>query len=258
MIDSTVLAGKVVVITGGTAGIGHAVAKALAPTGASLVLIGRSTERARDAAQSVASAMRGGDVVGWAFDVRDEEDMSRMATMTLERFGRIDMLVAAAGVLRVRAGHLRTAIDTPVEEWDEILDINLKGTYLSNRAVLPAMIRQRAGVIINVSSTSGRRGYAFDSAYCASKFGVIGLSQALAEEVRHHGVRVETVLPGAIDTQMWDQNGPIPKPTDRVSAREVARLVVVLASMPADTVCPEMVIEPLKRHEPPRWLAQRR
>lgn len=250
--------GKVVVITGGTAGIGLAVAEALAPTGASIVLVGRSAGRAQQVAQSIAHLTRGGEVVGWAFDVCVEADMTHMAAATLERFGRIDVLVAGAGVLRARAGQLRTVIDTSIEDWDYILDVNLKGTFLSNRAVLPAMIKQRAGVIINISSTSGRRGYAFDSAYCASKFGVIGLSQALADETRHYGVRVETVLPGAVDTEMWEQNGPIPKPADRVNAREVARLVVEMASLPADTVWPEVVIEPLKMHEPPGWLAAKR
>lgn len=258
MAQASTLRGQVAVVTGGTAGIGRVAAAALAASGASVVVVGRSAERAKQAAQMLDRSAPEAGVVGWAYDVCNEHDMTRMAQATLERFGRIDVLVAAAGVLRARAGQLRTAVDTSIEEWDYIVDINLKGTFLSNRAVLPAMIAQRAGQIVNISSTSGRRGYAFDTAYCASKFGVIGLSQALAEEVRHHGIRVQTLLPGAIDTQMWEQNGPIPKPRDCIDADEVAQLVVYLASLPGDTFCPEVVIEPLKRHEPPRWLAGKR
>ena len=100
----------------------------------------------------------------------------------------------------------------PVAEWDLVVETNLRGVFLSNQAVLPAMLAQRRGVIVNLSSTSGKRGLADDAAYCASKFGVIGFSESLAEEVGPRGIRVQVVLPGPVDTPFWDQNGPLPKP----------------------------------------------
>ena len=136
--------------------------------------------------------------------------MCRMAAETLRVFGRIDILVASAGTLRGASALPRQLAELGASTWDEITGTNLKGVFLSNRAVLPPMIRQRGGTIINLSSTSGRTGLAFDSAYCASKFGVIGLSQAVAAEVRQFGIRVHALLPGPVATPMWQQNGPIP------------------------------------------------
>jgi NAD(P)-dependent dehydrogenase (short-subunit alcohol dehydrogenase family) len=247
------LAGQVAIITGGSAGIGLAAAVVLGRLGASVVLVGRTARRVDEAVAKIHSEVAQIKVIGLALDVRHEEDMAVMADQTLDLFGRIDILVAAAGVLRAGGGAIRMLMDTPPSEWNEILDINLTGTFLSNRAVLPAMCRQRTGLIVNVSSTSGRKGYAFDAAYCASKFGVIGMTEALAEEVWHYGIRVNVLLPGAIDTPMWDQNRLIPKPEDILPVTRVADLVGFLATLPPDTACLETVIEPMCVHEWPAW-----
>ena len=151
----------------------------------------------------------GVEAIGFALDVRNENDMELMARGAVERFGRIDALVASAGLLRAGRPHL--VQNTPTAEWDVVMDTNLRGVFLSNRAVLPVMTTQGYGVIINLSSTSGRRGLAYDAAYCASKFAVIGFSEALREEVRRHGVNVHVLLPGPVDTPIWKQNAPIPQ-----------------------------------------------
>jgi 3-oxoacyl-[acyl-carrier protein] reductase len=136
-------------------------------------------------------------------------------------------------------------VELSTEEWDEVLDTNLKGVFLSNRAVLPTMIRQRKGNVINISSTSGRQGRAHDSAYCASKFGVIGLSEAVAEEVRQYGVRVQVVLPDAVDTPIWKQNGPV-RPEQALDAQRVADLILYLVNLPEDTIMLSPVIAPFR------------
>jgi 3-oxoacyl-[acyl-carrier protein] reductase len=251
--DAAPLAGQVAIITGGSTGIGFAAALALGRLGAAVVLVGRTARRVDEAVVNIQRELAQAEAIGLALDVRREDDMAVMAKRTVERFGRIDILVAAAGVLRAGGGAIRKLMDTSLSEWNEILDINLTGTFLSNRAVLPAMLRQRSGQIVNVSSTSGRKGYAFDAAYCASKFGVIGMTETLAEEMRHHGIRVSVLLLGAIDTPMWDQNGPIPRPEDVLPVGRVADLIGYLATLPPDTVYLETVIEPRRLHEPPAW-----
>jgi len=172
--------------------------------------------------------------------------MKRMADEAVARFGRIDGLVACAGILR-RGQTLKTVGDTSLEDWDAIIEINLTGTFLSNRAVLPAMLAQKQGDIINMSSTSGRQGRPFDGPYCASKFGIIGLSEALAEEVGRHGIRVQTVLPDAVETPLWSQNGPAAlKPPQTIPPERVAQLVCYMLALPRDTYLLNPVIAPCK------------
>jgi NAD(P)-dependent dehydrogenase (short-subunit alcohol dehydrogenase family) len=133
-----------------------------------------------------------------------------------------------------------------LQEWGAVIDTNLKGTFLCNRAVLPIMIKQRGGQIINISSTSGLKGRAFDSVYCASKFGIIGLSEALSEEVRQYGIRVHVVLPDAVDTPIWEQNAPVRAPEDSLSPERIASVITYLVGLPGDTVLENLVIRPLR------------
>lgn len=246
------LAGQVAIVTGGTVGIGRATCIALARKGAQVVIVGRSRERLEQTLAEMARHKTGPEPLGLALDVRREADMAEMTGRTLERFSRIDILVTAAGILRGGAGHLRTLQQMSVPEWDEVLDTNLKGVFLANRAVLPTMISQRRGNIINISSTSGRQGLAFDSAYCASKFGVIGLSEALAEEMRNYGIRVQVLLPGAIETDMWDQN-PLPRPQNILPVERAADFICYLVTLPVDVILPDPIIEPLKVRLQPAW-----
>lgn len=237
----------VAIVTGGSIGIGYDTCKALILAGAHVVAVGRNEDRlAGVIAELEELAANRCKALGLSLDVRDEKDMESMARSTLDEFGHIDSLIASAGILRAGEGRLSKFEVMSVEEWDEVVDTNLKGVFLANRAVLPAMMKQRSGDIINLSSTSGRKGYAYDSAYCASKFGVIGLSEALAEEVRNYGIRVQSLLPGAINTGMWDQNGPLPQPAAILPVARVGAMIVEMLCLPEDTILYSPVIEPFK------------
>jgi NAD(P)-dependent dehydrogenase (short-subunit alcohol dehydrogenase family) len=234
------LSGQVAIVTGGASGIGEATCRALKARGARVVAVDVSPAKLEERRRN------GGCDEALALDVRREEEMERMARETLERFGRIDILVASAGILRGTGSTPRPLANVSLDEWEQVIETNLRGTFLSNRAVLPAMLKQRRGNIVNISSVSGLKGRAFDAPYCASKFGVIGMSESLAEEVRNSGIRVQIVLPDAVDTPMWDQNGPVPRPPNAVSPERVAEVIVYLLAQPADTVIPSVVVAPFR------------
>ena len=240
------LAGKVAIVTGGTGGIGAAACRCLAGAGASVVIVDRDTKAVDTLQRDLGAGIFGEQqIAGFALDVTNEEDMATMARLTREQFGRIDFLITCAGILRGPGSLPKPMFQVDVDEWDIVINVNLKGVFLSNRAVLPAMMAQREGCIINLSSTSGRQGKAHDSAYCASKFGVIGLSESLAEEVRPYGIKVQTILPDAVDTPLWEQNGPI-KPEHALAAERVGELILTMALLPADTILVAPVIAPFR------------
>lgn len=224
------LAGQTFIVTGATGGIGGACVRTLFAKGANVVLVDRSEER------MAAFAEEGGErALPLVLDVASEADMARMAEATVERFGAIDGLIAAAGILRT-SGQPQMVADTSFDEWRTILQVNLTGTFLSNRAVLPQMMKQGRGDIVNVSSTSGRQGRPFDAAYCASKFGVVGFSESLAEEVGRVGIRVQTLLPDAVDTPLWNQNGTTAiRPRELLTTDRVAEVILYLMTLPRDT-----------------------
>ncbi len=241
------LGGQVAIVTGGSGGIGRATCVALADEGATVVVVDVTEAGTREVSGALSARVASGAHLGLALDVRREADMRAMADAALERFGRIDVLVAAAGILRPPGTPPRLLAQMHPDEWDAVIDTNLRGVFLSNRAVLPTMVRQRAGQIVNVSSVQGRQGRAYDSAYCASKFGVIGLTESLAEEVRADGVRVHVVLPDAVETSMWEQNGPIGRPPNLLAPSRVADFIVYLLTLPEDTVLVGPVIAPVPR-----------
>ena len=235
----------VAIVTGGASGIGRATGQALARVGARVVVIDLAQARIDAVLADLGAGPEGGHL-GLAVDVRSEADTRRMAEQTLESFGRIDILVACAGILRGDGGTLKPLAQLATPEWDQVIDTNLRGLFLCNRAVLPAMIRQRRGDIINLSSVSGRQGRAHDAPYCASKFGVIGLSESLAAEVQQFGVRVQTVLPDAVNTAFWQQNGPVPMPPHSLPPERVADLILFMLALPPDTQILAPVIAPLQ------------
>jgi NAD(P)-dependent dehydrogenase (short-subunit alcohol dehydrogenase family) len=237
------LAGKAAIVTGAASGIGRACARLLGSRGAKVALV----DLDEDALRALAEELGGADVaLPLRLSITSESDMARMAESTLETFGRIDHLVACAGILRT-GGSLQTLADTSLEDWETIVRTNLTGTFLSNRAVLPAMLAQREGDIVNLSSTSGRQGRPFDGPYCASKFGIIGLSESLAEEVSSHGIRVQTLLPDAVETPLWDQNGPHGlRPTHALPPERVAEVILYMLTLPRDTYLLNTVVAPFK------------
>ncbi len=237
---------KVCIVTGASSGIGKSCAEIFLEKQAKVVVVDINKERLAKTVQELKTIGKPEDILSLELSVQEEVQMNEMAQKTLECFGRIDVLVASAGILRL-GGTLKTLVDTPVDEWNAIIETNLTGTFLSNRAVLSTMIEQKQGDIINISSSSGRQGRAFDGPYCASKFGIIGLSESLAEEVSSYGVRVQTVLPDSVDTPFWEQNGltaikaPVTIPPERV-----AQLILHLVTLPRDAFMYNPVIAPLK------------
>lgn len=241
------LQGKVVIVTGGTGGIGRATCQAAAREGASLV-VGDLDQGRIDATVAELTALSGesaGGHLGVVLDARKPEDNERLAQATLERFGRIDALVTCAGILRKRGTPPRPIVKVDLDEWQSVIETNLTGIFLVNRAVLPTMIRQRSGQIINLSSVSGLKGRAHDAPYCASKFGVIGFSQAVADEVRSHGVKVQAICPHAVLTPMWEQNHPVPPPGDALAPERIADVIVFMLGQPEDVVLVGPVVAPL-------------
>lgn len=251
------LQGKVAIVTGGSSGIGRAVCLALAKAGVAVVVVGRNKKRVQATVTEIKNTNTVSSfsrmALGLQLDVRREADMEEMAERTLTQFGCIDILVASAGILRAMQFRPTMLVETSVEEWDQILDTNLKGVFLSNRAVIKTMMAQHAGHIINVSSLSGRHALPFDSPYCASKFGVIGLSEALAEELTSFGVRVQVVLPGNIDTSIWSQNKVVPRAAQTLPVERVADLILYLITWPQDAALREIVIAPKQSSPKPEW-----
>lgn len=241
------LTDKVTIITGASSGIGKACANLLVSQGGKVVLVDINRVRLNETSEEIQKNTDNlANIFSLELNVCKEADMQEMADRTLAKFGRIDCLVASAGILRV-GNNLRTVTDTPLSEWEAIVQTNLTGTFLSNQAVLPAMTAQKEGDIVNISSVSGRQGRALDAAYCASKFGIIGFSESLAEEVSAYGIRVQTILPDAVDTPLWDQNGPQSMRANAALPPErVAQLILHLITLPRDAFMLNTVIAPFK------------
>jgi len=227
----TGLAGRVAVVTGAARGIGRGIAEALAAEGASMVVADVDAEGAERVAEALAGA--GVQALGVPVDVGVEVDARRLAETTLDAFGRVDVLVNNAGV-----ASSSPLIETTLDEWNRVLAVDLTGVFLCSRAVAPTMIAQGSGVIVNVGSQLGLRGAPNLAAYCAAKAGVHGLTKALARELAPHGIRVNAVAPGPVDTEILvdvdaeTMAGILAQiPLGRVAqVEEIAPIVALLAS----------------------------
>jgi len=228
--DGKPLAGRTAVVTGGTRGIGLAIARALAEDGASVVVSGRDAGRLESAVKELETL--GASALGVAADQSKREDCDRLVDAAKERFGRIDVLVNNAGITRDQL-----LVRMKDDDWDQVLDTNLRGVFLMTRAVAKSMMRQKSGRIINIASTAGAMGNPGQVNYSAAKAGVIGFTKAAARELAHWNILVNAVAPGLIET---DMAAAIPAeareallqqvPLKRVgAAREVAEMVRFLA-----------------------------
>lgn len=188
------LAGRVALITGGTEGIGFATAKLFLTEGARVVITGRSEQKGRKALSELS---RLGDVHFVRGDVSRPEDASRMVDETVSKYGRVDILFNNAGVYLEKP-----AEETSEQEWDLVMDVNVKGTFLVSRSAVPHMKRQGGGAIVNNSSDAGLVGNRNCPAYCASKGAITVMTKAMALDYAHCGIRVNSVNPGTVDTPM--------------------------------------------------------
>jgi 3-oxoacyl-[acyl-carrier protein] reductase len=193
--EAKTLAGKVAIVTGGNRGIGLAIARLLAEDGASVVVSGRDAARLEAAVKELESL--GAPAMAVAADAAKREDADGLVEATRERFGRIDVLVNNAGITRDQL-----LVRMKDDDWDQVLDTNLRGVFLMTRAVGKVMMRQKSGRIINIASTAGAMGNPGQVNYSAAKAGVIGLTKAAGRELAHWNILVNAVAPGLIETDM--------------------------------------------------------
>ena len=231
------LQGQVAIVTGAGRGIGHAIATALAREDATVVLAARTRQQL--AATAAAIREGGGTALAIPADVTQDAAVDAMVEQAIAELGRVDVLVTAAGV-----ASFGPVAGTKPADWDGMLAVNLRAVMVTCRAVLPIMIRQRRGTIINVASVAAQRAIPGAAAYTATKAGVVGFSRVLAEELRAEGVRVGVLVPGAVDTPLWD---PIPNSPDRgrmLRPEDVARAAVLMASLPPGASLEELTLLP--------------
>ncbi len=227
---------KVCIVTGAGRGIGRAIAVAAAENGCRVVLASRTAGQLEAVQATIVE--RGGEASPFRADLSSNEDLAALVQHTLDRFGTIDFLVNNAGW-----GVKANVVNGKVEDWERTFRVNLLAPMILSRLVLPTLMARQSGAIVNVSSISGRVGQAGSAAYAASKFGLIGFSQSLFEEVREHGVKVAAILPGFVDTGMI----PPVKHLDRsrmIQPQDVAQAVLFTLTAPL-TACPvEITVRP--------------
>jgi 3-oxoacyl-[acyl-carrier protein] reductase len=218
------LSGQVAIVTGAGRGIGRATALALARRGVVVVLVSRT----RPEIESVASEAEavGATALPVVADLGQEDEVAGMVDQALQACGRLDILVNNAGI----AMPDRPVVDTSLADWERILRINLTGPFLCAKAVLPTMMRQRSGKIINVASIGGRMGIAGIAAYGAAKAGLLHFTASLAAEVKRFGIDVNAVCPSGTDTRMLHETGRATGRTNLIRPEEIANVILFLVS----------------------------
>ena len=189
-------------VTGGGRGIGKETAILLAKKGMNVVICSR-TQGEIDSAVKEIKSMGNNQIMGRKCDVSKSDEVNNLVKEILDKFGRIDVLINNAGIT-----YVKKLVNTTEEEWDYTMDINLKGVFLLSKAILPQMMKNNFGIIINVSSGAGKVGFEDISAYCASKFGMMGLTESLAWEVANYNIRVMSICPGEVATKMQEDVDP--------------------------------------------------
>ncbi len=220
------LKGQTAIVTGGGRGIGRAICLMLAKEGADIVIAARTEKEIRETARLVENEGRKSLAV--STDIRKEEEVVNMISQTVNAFGRIDILVNDAGV-----AYRKHLVDTSTEEYDRIMDTNVKGMFFCTKYALPYLLKRGEGRIVNISSGAGKHGIPKLSIYCASKFAVIGFTEALAYEVGG-GLQVYAVCPASVDTRMYrslHSDEPVLKPED--VARKVLELCLPETTLPS-------------------------
>ncbi|MFS8823231.1 SDR family oxidoreductase [Synechococcus sp. W60.2] len=224
-------------ITGASRGIGKAVALALARQGVAVALVARSHPDLLGVQAEIQA--KGGKAEVFPIDLADLRALPQRLQALLDQFGVCDVLVNNAGIAHV--GPLATL---SLSDWQRVIDLNLTAAFLCAQAVLPAMRRQRCGTIVNIISIAGKRAFPNWGAYCASKFGLLGFSQALAAEERQHGIRVTSLCPGAVDTPLWDTVQVDFDRSKMLSPELVADLIAHIVRLPKGAVVEDLTLMP--------------
>jgi NAD(P)-dependent dehydrogenase (short-subunit alcohol dehydrogenase family) len=236
---STELADQVAVVTGGGRGIGAAIAQRLAAMGATTVISARHVEQLRKTAAEISA--RGGKCELMVCDVTDLKSVEGFAQQLQQIFGRLDILVNNAGI----GGFGGPLHKLPPEQWDAILNTNLRGVYYCMRAFAPAMIERQSGHIINISSIASKNALPNGAAYAASKWGLNGLSYSVAEELRGYNIRVSVVCPGSTETELSPHAGKDPK--KMLQPADIAHAVAMLVTQSPQSFASEIVLRPTQK-----------
>ncbi len=237
--DTKALAGQVAVVTGAGRGIGAAIARRLATLGATVVLSGRSLNPLQATASQIAAD--GGQSKVMQCDVSNLESVHGLASLVNQSFGRTDILVNNAGV-----GSFSAPLHelTP-EEWEKVLNTNLRGVYYCIRSFAPMMIQAKTGHIVNISSLAGKNALPNGAAYAASKWGLNGLTYSVAEELRPHNIRVAVVCPGSVNTELSPHAGK--DPNKMLQPDDVAHVVAMLVTQAPQSFASEVLLRPTQK-----------
>ena len=233
------LQGQVAVVTGAGRGIGLAVSVRLAKMGASVLLVARDAARLASIKEDIRSA--GGAAEAAACDLRHPDEVAALGERVRNVYGRCDILVNNAAI--GNAG--QPLHEMPVDDWDALIETNLRGPFLMIRALAPLMIEAGTGHIVNISSLAGKNPLPGGAAYSASKWGLNGLTYSVAEELRQHGIRASVVAPGSVNTHF--SGGTAKDPASKVQPEDVAEIVAMLVTQPPQSFISEVLVRPTKK-----------
>ncbi|MEZ4934939.1 MAG: SDR family oxidoreductase [Saprospiraceae bacterium] len=226
--------GKTALVTGGSKGIGYGIAKSLLEQGLNVAITSRSQQAADEAADTLAKF---GHVIGIESDVRHFESEQNAVEKTIAEFGGLDVLIANAGL-----GHFAPITDLTPQQWSETIDVNLTGVFNSVKASLDELIKSK-GYLITIASLAGTNFFAQGAAYNASKFGLVGFSQAVMLDVRQHGVKVSTIMPGSV-TSHFNNHEPNEKDAWKIQPEDIGQIVVDLLQMHPRTLPSKVEVRP--------------
>jgi len=232
------LLGIVALVTGASRGIGRSIAQRLAKLGAAVAICGRDTQALADTEAELKKL--GSPVYSQMADVSQSTDVTALVDKTKTALGPISILVNNAGIGLFGPAHEKTDA-----EWDRVLNTNLKSAFLVSRAVAPAMIQRGSGDIINISSLAGRNAFAGGGIYCASKWGLQGLSACMAEDLRGHGIRVSVICPGSVATEFSGHSSK--DPSKVLSPEDVAHAVEMIVTQNPRSFLSEIQLRPLRK-----------
>lgn len=244
------MSGKTAIITGASSGIGRAIARAFLGEGADLVVVARRAARLGEL--EAEASRQGGRCVSVVGDATSEDTARRAVAAAIETLGRLDILVNNVGM-----AHYKPLVETSAEEYDEMMNTNMRSTFLFTRHAVPLLLAQRSGLILTVSSMAGVMGFAGESVYCATKFAQIGFTQALDRELRPYSVKVGAICPGGVKTEFAIGTGRTEEgvaASGMLEADDVAAAALLMATQPPDSRIMEIrmrpMVEPLAGRDP--------